>query len=300
MFLINLLLSPIGELSEILDQTQTAISGWRKVLAVLDVPIDVAEPVDGVHLAHGALGDRGVAHRVRVPRRRARPARRECRHRGRNPRRDRRGDGFGQDRRSPSCCAGSRIRRGDRCASATAISATSIRSPAGARFAWCRRTASCSTRRSPTTCAWPNRTQPTTTSSTPSPVSGSTGGCCACPTASRRWWASGASRCRWASANSSRWRARSSAIPDCSCSTRPRARSMPRPNARWPTRWRACRAAARRSASPTVSRPPSTPTACSCSTRAASSRPAATTSSSPPAASTRELYRSWTANTRTA
>jgi putative ABC transport system ATP-binding protein len=56
MFLINLLLSPIGELSEILDQTQTAISGWRKVLAVLDVPIDVAEPVDGVHLAHGALG----------------------------------------------------------------------------------------------------------------------------------------------------------------------------------------------------------------------------------------------------
>ena len=56
MFLINLLLSPIGELSEILDQTQTAISGWRKVLAVLDVPIDVAEPVDGVHLPHGALG----------------------------------------------------------------------------------------------------------------------------------------------------------------------------------------------------------------------------------------------------
>jgi ATP-binding cassette subfamily B protein len=56
MFLINLLLSPIGELSEILDQTQTAISGWRKVLAVLDVPIDVAEPVEGVHLAHGALG----------------------------------------------------------------------------------------------------------------------------------------------------------------------------------------------------------------------------------------------------
>ena len=56
MFLINLLLSPIGELSEILDQTQTAISGWRKVLAVLEVPIDVAEPVDGVQLPRGALG----------------------------------------------------------------------------------------------------------------------------------------------------------------------------------------------------------------------------------------------------
>jgi putative ABC transport system ATP-binding protein len=78
MFLINLLLSPIGELSEILDQTQTAISGWRKVLAVLDVPVDVAEPVDGVHLDHGALavdvshvgfayrGDGPVLHDVSV------------------------------------------------------------------------------------------------------------------------------------------------------------------------------------------------------------------------------------------
>jgi putative ABC transport system ATP-binding protein len=78
MFLINLLLSPIGELSEILDQTQTAISGWRKVLAVLDVPLDVAEPADGVHLPGGALaveaghvefayrGDAPVLHDVSV------------------------------------------------------------------------------------------------------------------------------------------------------------------------------------------------------------------------------------------
>ena len=43
-FLMNLLLSPIAELSEILDQTQTAIAGWRKVLDVLDIPIDVVEP----------------------------------------------------------------------------------------------------------------------------------------------------------------------------------------------------------------------------------------------------------------
>jgi putative ABC transport system ATP-binding protein len=56
MFLINLVLSPIGELSEILDQTQTAISGWRKVLAVLEVPIDVAEPAVGVQLRTGELG----------------------------------------------------------------------------------------------------------------------------------------------------------------------------------------------------------------------------------------------------
>jgi putative ABC transport system ATP-binding protein len=55
MFLVNLLLSPIGELSEVLDQTQTAIAGWRKVLAVLDVPIDVREPDPGVPLPPGAL-----------------------------------------------------------------------------------------------------------------------------------------------------------------------------------------------------------------------------------------------------
>jgi ATP-binding cassette, subfamily B, bacterial len=57
-FLVNLLLSPIGELSEILDQTQTAIAGWRKVLAVLDVPVDVREPDPGVQLPDGALAVR--------------------------------------------------------------------------------------------------------------------------------------------------------------------------------------------------------------------------------------------------
>jgi putative ABC transport system ATP-binding protein len=46
LFLTNLILNPIAELSEILDQTQTAIAGWRKVIAVLDVPVDVVEPVE--------------------------------------------------------------------------------------------------------------------------------------------------------------------------------------------------------------------------------------------------------------
>ncbi len=57
LFLVNLLLNPVAELSEILDQTQTAIAGWRKVLAVLDVPIEVPEPPDDVArpLPHGAL-----------------------------------------------------------------------------------------------------------------------------------------------------------------------------------------------------------------------------------------------------
>jgi ATP-binding cassette, subfamily B, bacterial len=55
LFLTNLILSPIAELSEILDQTQTAIAGWRKVIAVLDVPVDVVEPTLPVPLPPGPL-----------------------------------------------------------------------------------------------------------------------------------------------------------------------------------------------------------------------------------------------------
>ena len=55
LFLVNLLLLPIAELSEILDQTQIAIAGWRKILGVLATPIDVVEPVDGAVLPQGAL-----------------------------------------------------------------------------------------------------------------------------------------------------------------------------------------------------------------------------------------------------
>jgi putative ABC transport system ATP-binding protein len=54
-FLVNLILAPIAELGEILDQTQTALAGWRKVLDVLDTPLDVPEPEDGRPLPSGAL-----------------------------------------------------------------------------------------------------------------------------------------------------------------------------------------------------------------------------------------------------
>jgi ATP-binding cassette, subfamily B, bacterial len=59
LFLVQVLLNPIAELSEILDLTQTAIAGWRKVL---DVPVDVADPIDGRTLPDGALAVR--AHDV--------------------------------------------------------------------------------------------------------------------------------------------------------------------------------------------------------------------------------------------
>jgi ATP-binding cassette, subfamily B, bacterial len=70
-FLINLLLMPIAELSEIIDQTQTALAGWRKVLGVLATPVDVPEPENGQALPVGALdvvaADVAFAYRDGVP-----------------------------------------------------------------------------------------------------------------------------------------------------------------------------------------------------------------------------------------
>ncbi|HEX6416948.1 MAG TPA: ABC transporter ATP-binding protein [Acidimicrobiales bacterium] len=54
-FLVGLLLSPVAELTEIVDQTQTAIAGWRKVLGVLATPVDVPEPRPGRPLPPGPL-----------------------------------------------------------------------------------------------------------------------------------------------------------------------------------------------------------------------------------------------------
>jgi putative ABC transport system ATP-binding protein len=55
MFMVGLLLTPIAEVSEILDQTQIAIAGWRKVLGVLATAVDVPEPDDGRRLPTGPL-----------------------------------------------------------------------------------------------------------------------------------------------------------------------------------------------------------------------------------------------------
>jgi putative ABC transport system ATP-binding protein len=55
LFLADVFLSVFTDLPEIYSETQTAIAGWRKILAVLDTPIDVIEPTEGVTLAGGAL-----------------------------------------------------------------------------------------------------------------------------------------------------------------------------------------------------------------------------------------------------
>lgn len=60
LFLVNLMLNPIGELGEILDQTQTALAGWRKVLDVLESPLEIVEPSAPATVPAGPLAVRAV------------------------------------------------------------------------------------------------------------------------------------------------------------------------------------------------------------------------------------------------
>ncbi|MCB1258222.1 MAG: ABC transporter ATP-binding protein [Microthrixaceae bacterium] len=54
-FLANMIVQPVAEIGEVLDQTQTALAGWRKALTLLDAPIEVVEPEAGVELEPVAL-----------------------------------------------------------------------------------------------------------------------------------------------------------------------------------------------------------------------------------------------------
>jgi putative ABC transport system ATP-binding protein len=51
-FLAYRFLEPIAEFTEVLDQTQTAVAGWRRVLAILDMPIELADPLEGRQLVN--------------------------------------------------------------------------------------------------------------------------------------------------------------------------------------------------------------------------------------------------------
>jgi ATP-binding cassette subfamily B protein len=55
LFLADLFLHPFTDLPEIYAETQTAIAGWRKILALLALPVEVVEPVDGRSMPNGAL-----------------------------------------------------------------------------------------------------------------------------------------------------------------------------------------------------------------------------------------------------
>jgi putative ABC transport system ATP-binding protein len=54
-FLVAIFLEPVAEFTEILDMTQQAVAGWKKVLDVLDTPVEVQDPRPGRTLPRHAL-----------------------------------------------------------------------------------------------------------------------------------------------------------------------------------------------------------------------------------------------------
>lgn len=54
-FLGTLLQNPVNELGETMNEAQVAIAGWRKVLGLLDEPIEDLDPASGRELRSGAL-----------------------------------------------------------------------------------------------------------------------------------------------------------------------------------------------------------------------------------------------------
>jgi ATP-binding cassette, subfamily B, bacterial len=54
-FLVAIFLEPVAEFTEILDMTQQAVAGWKKVLDVLDTPVEVEDPWPGLSLPTQAL-----------------------------------------------------------------------------------------------------------------------------------------------------------------------------------------------------------------------------------------------------
>jgi putative ABC transport system ATP-binding protein len=62
LFLVSLFTTPVQMLTEVLNEGQTAIAGWRRVLGILDTPTDVTDPgAAGVDLPAGPLGVRFAA-----------------------------------------------------------------------------------------------------------------------------------------------------------------------------------------------------------------------------------------------
>jgi ATP-binding cassette subfamily B protein len=58
LFLVSLFVGPVAVATEVLNEAQTAIAGWRRVLGVLDSRPDVADAPDGVDIPPGAIGIR--------------------------------------------------------------------------------------------------------------------------------------------------------------------------------------------------------------------------------------------------
>ncbi|WP_347351326.1 ABC transporter ATP-binding protein [Intrasporangium sp.] len=55
LFLVNLFTQPVQQATEILNEMQNAVAGWRRVIGIIDTPADVADPADGVTLPRGPI-----------------------------------------------------------------------------------------------------------------------------------------------------------------------------------------------------------------------------------------------------
>ena len=211
-FLVSIFLEPVANLTELLDYTQQAMAGWRRVLDVLDTPIEVREPNPGLELPGGALqvqldqvwfayhaGSRCCGTSA-APSRPApawpwsgRPAP------ARPP--------------WPSCSSAWPTRPRARSAWADWTCGGSPPARCDPRWCWCPRTGSCSTPPWWPTSASADRRPATRRSAPRSKTSASAPGSTASPGGSTPRSGSAASSCPWASGSWSRWHAGTWPIP---------------------------------------------------------------------------------------
>ncbi|MGN6753691.1 MAG: ABC transporter ATP-binding protein [Intrasporangium sp.] len=55
LFLVNLFTQPVQQATEILNEMQNAVAGWRRVIGIIDTPADVADPDGGATLPRGPI-----------------------------------------------------------------------------------------------------------------------------------------------------------------------------------------------------------------------------------------------------
>ena len=97
LFLVNLFTMPVQQATEILNEMQNAVAGWRRVIGIIDTPADVVRPRRRGVTLPARTDHRAVRRgRLRLPRRRARAPRHRPGHRAAHPRRHRRRDRVGQ------------------------------------------------------------------------------------------------------------------------------------------------------------------------------------------------------------
>src|SRR6185503_14357683 len=177
-FLVTIFLEPVAEFTEILDMTQQAVAGWKKVLDVLDTPVEVEDPRPGLVLPARAL-DIDV-DRVSFAYHGGPPVLTEV---------------------SVAIPAGTRVALVETSGSPGPTCARSAWPRCARPWSWSPRTASCSTPASPATSAWAGPRPATARCGPPSRRWGWTAGSRGCRGACTPGSASSASTCRWASAS---------------------------------------------------------------------------------------------------